>query len=562
MRGGAPKPGTDPSTPEPVPYRLNAGTAAERQIPEIQFVVSEELSDTSSKENIDRIILRVSADLDQYFQTQHGEGSLSALRSEDTSSSTISQLRELADLANLSETANRHLPEGTRLVIYLEPNYTSPGGEYAEAWAVNATGEGSASVLRLNPDYRSGIANSNATLLYREVARGAALAIGAGPLNDLTALENGIRQQLGLPKLIDPEAQSPVETRPVSDRVGFEAEYGAIRVEDGRSLEVGTLAQTSSNELGFPLLELANDVAPLGKDLEIRTGPVSFGKNQDPIAFQVRQILDEQIKSLTEQPTTLADFVKDFNDRLSGLGEGAEKYRLEVIDGFEETTLKLALEQVPNRLLGGAVQVNVSIPYDALGDPLGGVDELFLEDGSGVFFIRARKAGIEVASNQVRTAGLSGSPSPTLEAFFTHFVYTGILAVNPATNPAQDGFLTLNKAKVPLLLRVSLEDVVTGILSPDDIAVLNSLNGDAKVQLRETLKGKIREALRLPESETNFDGFDDRFDSIFEDALAARNKVGRPFQLPPSLSNVSGVDGRSLISHTHFNLSCDLLKKI
>ncbi|WP_170419562.1 cadherin-like domain-containing protein [Ruegeria atlantica] len=537
--------------PAPDPVRALTGPDGQ-EIPQIQIVLSEQLRAGRTDAELNSIIRKIEGDLGLFLPTGRGRTTLSFLSEE--SNAEIRQISELGALSNVNAASNRDLPAGTRVVLYLEDGFAEAStGDYARAVAVDPAeafnGEGSASVIRINADYESGARGNNATLLFRELVRASAQALGdVESLSDaaLHDIENSSRQVLRLPEIQSTRQTDPILIDSVVDRIGFESEFGDIRINfaDG-SVGREFLATTDPafDQLNFPLLSLTTDVIePLPgtrvNDLEIVTAPVSSPDNQDPVGFSVRNIILEEIQKLGAQPSDLTGFVTQINDRIDA-EIGAEGFRYRLIETAVSRGASINFEPTNNsltsasQLVGGNTQLNFSLPYVAIGDVNASVDDFILNQTQSDQFSRARQFGAELANQ------LTDTPSATLQAFLTHLVYYGSAA-------GTGGFENVDKDNFPLQFRVSLEDVVAGILTEQDIAILSDLPGDFRQQVTARIDAvDSREPV-------NYEGFDQRFDSIFSTALQARVDAGEPFRFVnvPPVGFVSPLEGRQTIEHS------------
>ena len=382
-------------------------------------------------------------------------------------------------------------------------------------------------------------------------------------LPDAVELENAIRSDLNFDPLRTDEI-SPVDLRNVSDRVGFEAEFSSLNVtfEDGRLVRE-TLANTAAEfqVLGFDLLSFSTDTSIPGvNDFELSTAPLTRSANQDPAALRVREILIEQVRGLGDGPVSIEDFVADFNARIESdalIGAGSP-YELFVADEAASAVIRFAPEQsVESRRriglapltdsseLTAAVQTNFSFRYDALSDPNSGLsDPELIKRGAINVLTYARTEGSAIADN------LRGNDtaSPELASLFTHVLYELTTAAAPKRGTKIPN--ELDKDKFSLLIRISPEDAVTGILSDADVQVLNNLDATEKQQLYVDLRDAIAGFEASRGREFNTAGFDDRLDSIFENALSARVEAGERFQLEVDNGRTSHFGAREEIINT------------
>ena len=561
--------------------RVSREDGSTSPISDIQIVLSEDLISSRSDAELNGIVRKVEADLNAFFNRPIGQTTLTNLQAAVPGTS----ISNISELAGLTPGVDRALPGGTKVVIYLEDGFASPNGnEFARAVPVDTLevnhGDGSASVIRLNADYDSGVRQTNATLLYREVFSAADHVQGESlSTSDFLRIENQIRSQFRLPPIQEGSVETPVVDRAVADRLGFENEFAGVGVtfgenvlNDGTVLPQGRLGReflattSQGGELGFPLLSLTSDTFDSFNDLEIVTAPLSLSANRDADGFTVRSIILEEIARIPDGAVSIEIFVQRINDRVEAeLGsDGAARYRLDVLDSAQGATLAFNPDQDvvsdPAAISRGAVQTNISIRYDALGDPNSGLSDLyrtaFGEDPFGQIFSRAQRIGSEIAE------ALTDQPSGALRSFFTQLVNHGAAVSLPVdfspdevTDSTIDGFNRTDKTFFPILPRVSLEDVVASVLSDGDIEKLRGLSAEELSSLSDRVRAGI-EFASLGRADTdqtlNFFGYDQRFERIFETALNARVEEGAPFRFATQAPGtfVSPLNGRDVIDHT------------
>ena len=540
-------------------------------VPGIQIVLSKELLDTHTTAQINTITRKVTGDLDAYFNSRAITDAVYNLFESTTSVRSVDSVSDFPAFSELATSADRTLPDGTKLVIYLEPDFATAEGDFAETSTLDIPRQSDdpsfPAVVRVNADYDPGPQNTYSTLFQREVLVGISHVVDQHDnivARGLDVVENNIRLWLKLPPL-NPDPLADVSVRTVSDRVGFEAEYGGVQVvrPDGKTDIIDFIVTNSKYDvLGFPLLAIGTDSfdsldADGNKiklnDLEVRTGPVSFAQNSDPDILKIREIINEEVGKLTATPLSAKAFAQRINDRVVAAVDDAEivkRYHLSVSNEFSGTTLELRPDDLSDGL---RVQPNVSINYKALADPYSGFDVLFQTEPVLQSIVQSISGTGSSLANQLS----DNLPSDSfLPAFFTQFIYQGLNTVLrfPDDGVGGNGFLAETKDSFIVLLRVSLQDAVTGVLSDNDVQLLKAyvdtvgLDGIG-AQIRTSIEG----ALDLPPDQMNFDGYDAVIKNVFEDALDARIEHGSRFQIlpttPNNFTNFSALEGRDIIAH-------------
>ena len=565
----------------PMPDAITAFTRVaddgETIIPDIQIVFSDELLASRSSGELNSILQKVQGDLNAYYDTSTSSRALNLLQ--DSTPQLVARNLSEFDALSAVPNSNQQLPEDAKVIILLDAGFEGSNGSFAQSIALdseagNDRSLGSLAVVQLDADYNSGFQRTNATELYREVFLGSATAFGfAGDFSgeNLVAVENQIRGDLDLPLISDSEFGEPVAVRPITDRLGFESEFGQINVNlpEGQ-IERASLATTRPefNELGVPLFSLTTDV--LGdrvNDLELITGPTSIAQNSDTETIAFRQIVLDEIRNLTSNETPIDDFVQAINRRAAAelSADAADRFQLETVASQLDTTLSF----VPGRLVtdaadipGGQTQLNISLQYAAIGDPQSGYGRFFGPTFLGESLLTVSQTqGIEIA----RSLSGGADPSPLLASFFTQFVRQGVLStlsndaigVTPDATD-RDGFNNVDKRLFALLPRASLEDVVAGVLGNEDIEVLRQATADGTGGLAQQIRDSIEFAAIGREpllEELNFNGYEERIANIFENVLNARIEAGERFQIAPfeADASTSVLNGRNVTPHTGAN---------
>ena len=343
------------------------------------------------------------------------------------------------------------------------------------------------------------------------------------------------------PSAIDLQPKiTPIATIANPTVVGLEQENRGISFVIAGSDPKGELAATEAKALdNIPLLAVTYDTltfkTPVYKTirvLEVISGPSPYSDYEEGDFFQARDLLleafeaiDEEnvLRSPTESPKTLRNVLERYQTSLE-LNQIDPRYQLTPNPKFLDVTFSIN----PELSQDWSTQVNISLPYEAIGDPNSGFSHIFNRNTGRAY--PQIQAHAEQMANLIDPIGASAN----LKSLFTHLFFQEIQAaqINDPSRP----FSFYSKEGSSYVIRASGEDIVSGVLSDRDVLALyqwvanNGISGalqqytDALRQAAIATRSIIKYQDRLVGTDRTFTT---RFEAIFISSVMTRIESNR-----------------------------------
>ncbi len=452
-------------------------------------------------------------------------------------------------VGDLGEASKNPWLADLKMVIDLRSKESSPDIRYFNQRAASGLDQrffGSVSLLRLNMDipYNKGMLNSLATengrFNYDNYMDKMALFIGSAA----KAATGESRQQVSYEELgfQSIESQLPVhdKNRFISDdqpeRIGFDIEYQGFLIRENGEVLARANAPLASTKMGYPLLNVMAVGTEEGRIIEVRSGLLTVKRQASGELSNVWSLLEKSLNEIkVNTEISLSDWTNQFNTYLDASDiPGAENYKLRLnTEDFNTNDITIkrfkgaGIEEVSRAStpISGSPKVrldnirraqsNISIDYEALGNPLSLIHTYIKSEKQSGLFQRSQHQA------QVIAAGISEQPSAKLKSFLTQINF--LLAMTADKNVADPS--KLSKADFNLLIRTPAFEALLSILDTKDIADLNSWLGRSNEDV--VYKGFDDAVFRISGKTINPDRFKPFYDYLFKDTLSLRNHYGR-----------------------------------